>query len=314
MPKILIPEELRCPITQDLFKKPIRASDGCTYEETAITEWVKRGGTSPVTRQSLDATFTPDEDKQKEIEQFFKKNNLCTQQQFLQAMLNGDISQVNYPDNYLFEATDSYGNTALHLAAAGGHVELVKQLLAEGVNLEACDYNGDTPLHCAAMRGQDKVVKVLIEAGANTTAWNKNNLAPLNIATLYGQDKVEKTFIACTPDRDGVTPLHRAAKYGYPIEGFIEDGANPNAVDKNGFTPLHYAVQNNQYEVVKKLIDAGAVAAATKSAPASPQTPHSETFRLNFFGVGSSTTTTTSRAAADKAAEPEEEISAPKPS
>ena len=46
-------DELTCPITFQLFYDPVRASDGHTYERSAITQWIEHNGTSPFTRQPL---------------------------------------------------------------------------------------------------------------------------------------------------------------------------------------------------------------------------------------------------------------------
>ncbi len=44
---------LICPITLELFDDPVIAEDGNTYERKAITEWITRHGTSPITKKSL---------------------------------------------------------------------------------------------------------------------------------------------------------------------------------------------------------------------------------------------------------------------
>ncbi|CAF1447684.1 unnamed protein product [Adineta steineri] len=44
---------LRCPITMELFRDPVLASDGRTYEREVIEEWIRNNGTSPFTRQPL---------------------------------------------------------------------------------------------------------------------------------------------------------------------------------------------------------------------------------------------------------------------
>jgi serine/threonine protein kinase len=44
---------LQCPITMELFRDPVLAQDGHTYERQAIEEWIGRNGTSPMTRQPL---------------------------------------------------------------------------------------------------------------------------------------------------------------------------------------------------------------------------------------------------------------------
>ena len=47
------PDEFRCPITQEIMADPVLAMDGNTYERSAITEWLKKNPTSPITRQPM---------------------------------------------------------------------------------------------------------------------------------------------------------------------------------------------------------------------------------------------------------------------
>jgi len=42
---------------------------------------------------------------------------------------------------------DAVGNTPLHWAASGGHIDTVKLLLKNGVDVNALNKNGDTALH-----------------------------------------------------------------------------------------------------------------------------------------------------------------------
>ncbi|CAF1494387.1 unnamed protein product [Adineta ricciae] len=44
---------LRCPISMELFRDPVLAPDGHTYERKAIEIWIQKNGTSPMTRQPL---------------------------------------------------------------------------------------------------------------------------------------------------------------------------------------------------------------------------------------------------------------------
>ena len=53
--------------------------------------------------------------------------------------------------------TDSNHDTALTLACAGGHEELVTLLLSRGADIEHRDKKGFTPLILAATAGHDKV-------------------------------------------------------------------------------------------------------------------------------------------------------------
>jgi hypothetical protein len=49
---------LTCPLTKHMMIDPVTASDGCTYERSAISEWVARMGPfSPVSWEFLSPTF-----------------------------------------------------------------------------------------------------------------------------------------------------------------------------------------------------------------------------------------------------------------
>lgn len=59
-------DDLTCPITLDLFHDPVIAEDGRTYEREAIVKWLSINGTSPHTRQLLNANgLQPDIDKKR---------------------------------------------------------------------------------------------------------------------------------------------------------------------------------------------------------------------------------------------------------
>ena len=53
-----VPTHLVCPITKELFKDPVLASDGYTYERDAITTHLKSSDKSPMTRNKLTVTLT----------------------------------------------------------------------------------------------------------------------------------------------------------------------------------------------------------------------------------------------------------------
>ena len=48
-----IPSEFKCPISLELMKDPVVASDGCTYERDSIQKWLAEHNTSPATNEPL---------------------------------------------------------------------------------------------------------------------------------------------------------------------------------------------------------------------------------------------------------------------
>jgi ankyrin repeat protein len=74
------------------------------------------------------------------------------------------------------------GQTALHAAAVGGHLEIVKFLVESGADKEAKTKSALTPLHFAAIDGHFGIVKFLVESGADKKAKTKGNQTPLQWA------------------------------------------------------------------------------------------------------------------------------------
>ena len=58
---------------------------------------------------------------------------------------------------------NKYKQTLLHVAATGGHVDIIKMLVNAQVNISARDDNWNTPLHLAAKHGKVKAVKYLMQ-------------------------------------------------------------------------------------------------------------------------------------------------------
>ena len=50
-------QNLKCPLTKNIFRDPVIATDGITYEREAITEWTRRYACSPMTGEKMNATF-----------------------------------------------------------------------------------------------------------------------------------------------------------------------------------------------------------------------------------------------------------------
>ncbi|KER09213.1 MAG: hypothetical protein HY22_13170 [[Candidatus Thermochlorobacteriaceae] bacterium GBChlB] len=62
------------------------------------------------------------------------------------------------------------GETPLHLAVTHKQTDIVKALLANGVDVNAKNREDETPLHLAAMYGYIDEVKALVASGADINA------------------------------------------------------------------------------------------------------------------------------------------------
>lgn len=80
------------------------------------------------------------------------------------------------------EATDSYGRTALHWAAAVNNVDAVLTLLRNNANRDVQDNKEETPLFLAAREGSYETVKVLLEHYANRDMTDHMDQLPRDVA------------------------------------------------------------------------------------------------------------------------------------
>ncbi|KAK4201882.1 ankyrin repeat-containing domain protein [Triangularia verruculosa] len=123
---------------------------------------------------------------------------------------------------------------ALHLAAQGGHNDIVRLLLGAGAYVDATSEKDVTPLACAAASGQSGTLQVLLEHGADPHHIMADGL---NIISYVASSD------AVRGQADTITML-------------IEHGVNPNAIDE---TPkksaLNWACSQGNLAVVRVLLD-----------------------------------------------------------
>ena len=158
--------------------------------------------------------------------------------------------------------------TALFLAVSKGHEACWQALLSAGADPNTSRKTGVTPLFSAVVRGNQKAVKALVNAGANTHLTLMGGLTALHISVLQDdQVPVAKTLIMAGADCNatddmGETPLFTAIREGSVrcAQLLIRSGANLNVACEDGTTPLHLAVKKDCVEIVQELLRAGAVA------------------------------------------------------
>ena len=65
--------------------------------------------------------------------------------------------------------------------------------------------------------------------------------------------------INCTPDSEGLTPLHHAARWGHKgaVQLLVDSGADLGKGDTEGLTPLSLARQHGHEDVVTIITEAG---------------------------------------------------------
>jgi ankyrin repeat protein len=157
-----------------------------------------------------------------------KDSLVCYFNALLGACVDGDLASIKAVIEGIPEATvaamgllevrDKNGFTPLILAAANGHLDVVKYLCDKGAQIEVMGTMGHrTPLHGAALKGHLDIVKLLCARGANVHAVGDMGDTPLIWAAEYGQISVVQYLceqgagVEAMTSNGSTTPLMTAA-------------------------------------------------------------------------------------------------------
>jgi ankyrin repeat protein len=151
------------------------------------------------------------------------------------------------------------GQTALMWALAARHSEVARLLTEHGADVHArAKGHGFTPLMFAAQQGDLDFAKMALEAGADV-----DEATTVDEATMPIPGRGNVTGGPGTPMRgapQGMTPLMMVIVGGHKefAKFLLHHGADPNAADVYGFTPLHYAAWGLEMEdLAKDLLERG---------------------------------------------------------
>jgi ankyrin repeat protein len=214
-----------------------------------------------------------------------KKKRPVTPEEFRYAVRTGDIKRVQ---ELITDGMDLSKNTwpdwtPLHDAAACGHEDIVKLLIVKGAEVDPKDKWNRTPLILALSCGHENLAKLLINKGADVNATDIYGCTPLLCAFHRSGESAAEFLIAHGAQIDLIIqprnyflgpamlehkPLHNAIIFGYKrlLKLLITHGADVNAVDNNGLTPMDIARSFNERELVKFLGSVGGKFSADKQS------------------------------------------------
>ena len=106
----------------------------------------------------------------------------CWSKKFMVSPVGMDEVDTNL-GNGDDEATETWGCSALHVAAADANLEEMRRVLPHmaAADVNAVDAWDETPLHMAVRRGSIAACDLLLEAKADVNARNANDETPLAV-------------------------------------------------------------------------------------------------------------------------------------
>lgn len=158
------------------------------------------------------------------------------------------------------------GNTALHLAVELKRPRIISFLVEKGANMSVLNRQGITPLQLACKLDNCEAVSLLLERSPNLEDRSSHGDTALHIAAMEG-NWVAFDLLSIGGadinawDSKGESLLHKQARKGCTVSiasHLLEQGANIEACNSQGYTPLQCAAITGNKVMLKFLIDRGA--------------------------------------------------------
>ncbi len=188
------------------------------------------------------------------------------------------IAQFLLDHGFILDDKDTFEKCPLRWATLRGDYDRVKLLLEENnfdLNRAPWGPGDHHPLFIwAIICGHIDIAQAFLHAGAHVNQFDGYNMSALNWAARLGNEEALEFLLNAQADVEGSvvngkqkkTALHFAAEYGqtHIIRRLLQHKAkadikqNDGFFEEDGYTPLHYAVENNHLESVLLLLSAGA--------------------------------------------------------
>ena len=238
--------DLYCPITGQIFSHPVVASDGFTYEEEALEQWLKKKDSSPLTRETMKKEYYQSKFMEKIISQYISKNPHMDKEVYKPVLISSDIhfikNNINrfnivnlenlesiqflslvqlFENEILIQIIDKVDDIEktyednwklVHYICKCGNSEIIKYIIDKGVDLECQTLKKTRPIHIICMRNLPDIIHYMVNKDVNIECQTINGIRPIHYICKYGTLEMIKFVIDLNIDFSCST---NAGKYPY---------------------------------------------------------------------------------------------------
>ncbi|XP_055952700.1 SH3 and multiple ankyrin repeat domains protein 2-like isoform X1 [Argiope bruennichi] len=205
--------------------------------------------------------------EEKQLKQLHSRSNL---RRLIDHIHNNQVEKITkmcsrgLDPNFHCQET---GESPLTLATSLKHpAKVIMALVNGGAHLDFRTKDGATVLHKAVEKNNLEALRTLLDLGSSPNYKDSRGLTTLYYSVLYNSNPQltemllhDHAFIG-TADPHGWQEVHQACKYGLVqhLEHLLFYGADMNARNASGNTPLHVCAVNDQESCARVLLFRGA--------------------------------------------------------
>lgn len=233
-----------CPITQQLFDKPVLACDGHFYEKSAIKEWLRKHDTSPLTNLPMKKHLVTSHVFKNQLDNFYQNNPIELENKY--CIISLDKNHFHYYkkielqiNNCEFKKILKYENfnivffkkKTLQILFQQADFNILKYFIDNLVDLECIDNSGWQPIHYACKFSKPEIIKYIVEKGVDLESVIEFNIRPIHLVCKYSTPEI--------------------------IRYFVEKGVNLECETVSGFRAIHLVCKHSTPEMIRYFIDQG---------------------------------------------------------
>ena len=280
----LVTGYITCPISLQVFKNPVMASDGNIYEKRELKNWLKYKRTSPLTREDLKnftslikcttmRNLTNDvllNERAENLQYAYIKDYRHERNiNKINAIFENDFptkNTINKILKYREFKLDNFSNIVQVIKKTNISEDAMLHIIDNIIDIEYEFSNNYKLVHYACQYGTPATIKRLIDRGVNLECTTYNDWKPIHFACKYSSPDIIMYMINKGVDIEcqtslGLRPIHLICEYATVemIKYIIDKEVDLEATTSNNLKPIHLICKHKiNIAALKYIIEGGA--------------------------------------------------------